>query len=248
MGCGTIAALGLMGAGTGMQIAGNKKSGDAMNSAANNEKMRQQGFLGENLNTFHNSLDQSRLPAANQQIQQGTQAVAGQTTGMSTPQVGAVGGYPSMNTSLTNRASGAANAGLQGYGNYGFQQGLKDTRAEGQLGVTNQLSQNSLAPLNAEIGQASHRGDTLGGIGSLLGTAGSLLGLSSMKAPKTAQLPGVPSQAQMQGLTGGYGPLAGGYAAQKFDPIMQPFQMNATFGTNPQMDSWMTNPYGMYGF
>ena len=86
----------------------------------------------------------------------------------------------------TNAAGQQANANLQGYSNYGFQQGLKDLSANSQLGLIGNQARSAESVLPYELQSAANADSGLASLGSLLGTAGSLAGLYGVtKAPGT---------------------------------------------------------------
>jgi hypothetical protein len=192
MGCGTLIALGLAGAGAGLGYAGEQQSKNAMNNSINAELGRQQGFTKQAQGVFNQSLGQSTPQAAQQQIGQGTQQAL-QTIGraqnvpaaFSMPSFGATNtGQQQAKMDLSNQAS----AGMQGYGEYTLDQALKDMQARSQLGVISNEAASSAAVNPYEIQAASQRGAPLQAAGSLLGTLGTLGGIYGMLG-KGPQMP-----------------------------------------------------------
>ena len=194
MGCGTIAALALMGGGAGASMAAGAKERSAMNAATQAELQRQQGFAQHGQNLFQQSLGQSGTPVANQQVQQGNQQVMEATQNAARVPFGnSVAPLPGAGNSLASAALDAslgrsqnANAALQGYSNYGFQQGLKDQSIGSQLGVLNNQARSSASVLPYEVQQASTSQSGLNSLGQLMSIAGMLTGLYGLTSAPTA--------------------------------------------------------------
>lgn len=187
MGCGTIAALALSGAGAGAKIGAASSESDAMNQATQQQINAQNAYAKKGMSVFDQSLAQSTPQAMSQQQQTGSQQVAQATQAAALTPVG----LPS-NSNPSNAANVAyqgqqtkdqlaqgANADLQGYSNIGVQQGLKDQSVNSQLGVigTNARRSASIFPTLLQNAQISANGEA--SIGSLLSTLGSILGMAS---------------------------------------------------------------------
>jgi hypothetical protein len=221
MGCGTLVALGLMGAGLGASEGASVMEGRAMNSKAQNELARQRAYQHRGMGVFNQSLGQSTPQAAQQQIGQG-QRQALQSSQMSALPLMALPSAPNEPfSSVANAASGAesnraigSNAALQGYSNYGLQQYLKDLSAGSQLGLISNQAQQSENVLPVELQQASQSQQGLSSLGQLLSAAGMLTGIGSMTgAFGAAPLANAPTAGTYFGApygAGTGGPLPGG--------------------------------------
>ena len=194
MGCGALeVGIPLMLAGTGAQIGANVMEGNAMNSKVSAELARQSAFQKRGTGVFQQSLGQSTPQAAQQQIGQGQQQYTQAMQGAKLPMLSQPGTLPNDTsriidtaTQARNNMSNMANANLQGYGNYGLQQHLKDLQAGSQLGVIGNEAQQSAGVLPTELAQARQSQAGLSSIGQLLSTVGSLAGMYGLMSPAAA--------------------------------------------------------------
>jgi hypothetical protein len=186
MACGTIAGLALAGAGAGTQAYAGSKETSAMNDAVSQEMARNQQYQQQGQNVFQQSLAKSTPQAAQQQIGQGQQQLAGliqnaQAVPLSLSMPSSIGVNDQTQQAKTNMSNTAA-SNLGGYSNFGLQQNLKDMQAGSQLGVINQNARGWANILPAQIQQASQSQQGLMSLGQLLGMAGMVTGLSGLGA------------------------------------------------------------------
>ncbi len=190
MGCGTIVGLLLGGAGAGVSELANVNTRNTMNDTVNQELARNQAYQKQGSQVFNQSLAQSTPQAANQQIGQGQQQLAGLiSNAQATPMSASMPSFGNVNTqtqTAKNQLSNTAAANIGGYSNYGLQQYLKDLQAQSQLGVINKNAQGWANILPAQLQQASQSQSGLSALGSLLGTGGLLAGLSGLGAAPAA--------------------------------------------------------------
>lgn len=252
MGCGTLAALALTGAGAGAKMYAGQQEQNAMNNATNAELQQQQQFQKQGSQIFQNSLAQSTPQAAQQQIGQGVQNIAGATQASALPPVSLPQTGPTSNAARVsysgqdaqNQRGAQANAGLQGYGNFTLQQGLKDLSANSQLGLLGNQAAASERVLPYMLQQAANSQAPLAGIGSLLGTAGQLVGIGSLTGAFGGGAAAAPTAGQIGALGAGFGPTTASFAnslpsatttfgQSAFSPLMNP-------------SSWMYNTVPLY--
>lgn len=200
MGCGAISLLAML-AGTGAQEYGNVSASNAMNQKVSEEMARQKAFQKQASELFQQSLGQSAAPTAQQQIQQGVGQSLGATTNAGKIPFGTASvPLPGTGDDLAQAQLQAQlglgqqnNAAFQGYGNYGFQQGLKDQSIGGQLGVVNSEARQSAGVLPTELQQAQGSQQGIQALGQLLSTVGLLAGLGSLTAaPAGGAVTGAP--------------------------------------------------------
>lgn len=195
MGCGTLAALALTGAGAGTQLYAQNKAQGAMEDATQSELRRQREYQTKADQVFRQGLRQSESGTAEQQIAQGQKQALDATRSASLPRLalptttnrpgqttGNQANVSYVGQDARNTMGSLANANLKGYGNYGVQQGLGNMDINNRLGVINNMSQRSQAVLPFELEQARNSQAMLQSLGSLLGTAGMLTGIGSMVA------------------------------------------------------------------
>ena len=182
------AALAVAGAGT--QMYANNQTQSAENQATQNEINLQNNYAKKGQQVFQQSLGQSTPQAAQQQIQQGQQLAANSIANaqatplsLSTPSIGNV------QTAQDSTRQGMSNKVASNYfgqSNYPLQQYLKDLKANSQLGVIGNQSQQAARNFPTYLGAAAQSQQGLSALGSLLGTGGSLLGaFGSATAPTT---------------------------------------------------------------
>ena len=233
-------------AGTGAQMGANVMEGNAMNSKASAELARQSAFQKRGTGVFQQSLGQSTPQAAQQQIGQGQQQYTQAMQGAKLPMLSQPGALPNdtsriidTSTQARNNMSNMANANLQGYGNYGLQQHLKDLQAGSQLGVIGNEAQQSAGVLPTELAQARQSQAGLSSIGQLLSTVGSLAGMYGLMSPAAA----APTAAQFGSLGAGFGPVSAGYGAQLAGSgALLPYQSAQTL-TNLGFGAPLSLPY-----
>lgn len=180
MGCGTLLSLALTAGGAAAGEVGASQAKNNENAvvqqylnAQNKYGKQGQALLGQSMNA-------STPEAAAQQVAQGqSQYLNAARNATAVPL-----GLPTAATTSTDQAvdrartdlGNQAMANFAGYGNYGFQQGLKDQNIGAQLGANNALSGIAGSYLPAELGQASQSGAGWDSLGSLLSGLGTLAG------------------------------------------------------------------------
>ena len=236
MGCGTIAGLGLAAAGAGVNMYANNQVRGKMNDLTNQEMARNQGFQQKAQGVFNNSLQQSIPQAANQQIGQGQQQLAGLIqNAQQVPLSSSIPSFGNVNTMAEGAKTAMSNkaaSDLGGYSNYTLQQRLKDQQAGSQLGVIGNEAQGWANVLPAQLQQAQGSEQGLQALGQLLGAGGLLTGLSGLGA---APVTGTANAAQMGALANGWGPVTAQGAmnvGNSMSPFMQQSLMNS-FGMTP---------------
>lgn len=193
MGCGTLAALALTGAGTGAGMYAAQKERNAQNAAVGAELQRQKQFGQQTQGVFQKSLAQSTPQAFQAQQQAGAQKALA-----ATPQLTGLGQAPSTSTvgqDVKNVKQQQASAQQFGLSNQAMAQYLKDLEANTQLGVLSNMAGQSQQVLPIELQGAGQSYGKLGALGSLLGTAGQLVGVGSAVArpkPGLGAVPGSP--------------------------------------------------------
>lgn len=183
---GTAASL----AGTGVGIAGAKASQDAMEQSVRNQLNQEAQFQQQATPLYQKSLEQSSPENAQRAIQdqaaQTTELYRRlQQTPLSTASP-AVQLNP-QNTVRTDQAiqgQNAANAQLQGFGQWQIQQWLKNQQANLGLGTIGNLAQSGAANAGTLAQLAGRSGLGLQGAGSLLSSLG---GLSSLYGATAAR-------------------------------------------------------------
>lgn len=182
MGLETIAGLVLTAAGAGAQAVAAGKTRGAMNDVAMQQFQKQQEFARQGQQQFQQSLQQSTPQVAQQQIGEGQQQAAEATRNVQVlPFSSASAGSPMEQARV--RQGNTANAYLQGYSNYALKQQIKDTLANRNFQVLNNLSQGyaNLLPIQMQAAQQSQTG--LNNFGQILGLGGGLLGLAGAVSP-----------------------------------------------------------------
>lgn len=189
------AGMALSAAGAGASIAGAKKSERAMEKSVQAEIKRQRGYRDEAMQAYQQSLEQSGADVAQQQTEQGEAARAAAYKRLeSIPLAAPSNTQAPVESTTAGRVAGAqernlagAQANYMGLSEWQLQQLIKNMRARQRLGLIGTVSADSAGVNPYEIQNASHAGDTLGGIGTALGAAGSLLGsYGALSAPATA--------------------------------------------------------------
>lgn len=206
MACGTIAALGLGLGGAGVDMYANNQVRNKMNSDTSAELARQKQYQNQASNVFDQSLNKSTPQAANQQIGQGQQQLAGlinQVQGV--PLSASMPSFGDTNSQTQQAKQGMSNKAastLGGYGNFGLQQNIKDLQANSQLGLISGQARQSANVLPYELQQAQNSEQGLQSIGSLMSMAGMLAGLGGMMMPAGAALPASQTGAWMNEFNG----------------------------------------------
>lgn len=181
MSCGTLIGLALSGAGAGASEYAAQDENSAMNQQVANQLAQQAAYQKQGSKVFDTSLGQSTPQSAKQQVQQGQQQELGAIQNAQAAPL-ALAAAP-MGDTATEKAQqklgNDSNSQFTGYGNFGFQQGLKDQTAANQLGVINNNARSSASILPIELQSASQQDSGLSALGSLLGTAGLLTGVAS---------------------------------------------------------------------
>jgi len=175
--------------GTGLQVAGQQQAKNAAESATKAELARQEALRKKSRGEFAASLKAGGRDEADTQIQQGQQtrqadynraeavplgsSVA--STLQTTPQtaVGEAGQKAAKGLASQQRAQ------FTGLSDWQLQQAIKNARAAQMQSIYGNMAAGSANVLPLELQDASHKGDTLGGIGKLLGAAGMVTGIGS---------------------------------------------------------------------
>lgn len=234
----------LAAAGTGMSIAGNEQAKAAMERAQAAEGRRQKKYQQEAQGALSQSIDQSTRGVADKQLAEGeaarlkAYAEAGKTplqalpTGTSGNAV--VGNKSNPIADARARAAATANAWNQlaskaqarmgSYEDWGLKQGVKNARANQNLGIVSSLARGSANVLPIEIQDAAHSGDELSGWGQLVSALGMVAGAGAgaFAAPAAAGS----SAAASTPTLGGMGSSVGGTAlmgANAWGAVARPY-------------------------
>lgn len=221
----TLVGLGLTAAGTTAGVVSSTQEKNAMNSKAEAELTRQQNYAKQGQNVFEQSLSKSTPQAVAGQQGAGAQRALQEYTKLQSNQVpGSANGVGQINApnQLANtedaivrgkvNQQNEAGSVLQGYNASGLQQGIKDERARANLGQIGAFAQGSSNALPLELSQAQNSWSGLSGLGSLLNSAGGLLGIYGATHAPVNGATGGASQAQINALGQGWGPLNNSYA------------------------------------
>jgi hypothetical protein len=198
------AGLAVAAAGTGLSVAGAQESQHNMNRAVQDELARQQGYQQKGQSLFNQSLQASTPPKAQSQISSGQEAALGNYQKLAALPLGGdvTTAFPigdkaiaqNVNDYISQRQQ--AGSYLQGLGQYGTDQYVKDILANARLGINAANAGFSQSVLPLEIGAAQHSGADLAGIGQLLSavggtaaTAGAIGGLGGSTPAGTAAAP-----------------------------------------------------------
>jgi hypothetical protein len=182
-----IAGLAAAAAGTGLSIAGAKQSQENMNKAVQAELARQQGYQQTGQKLFTQSLEGSTPPKAQSQISSGQEAALGNYQKLASLPLGGdvTTAFPVGDKAIAQNVSDyvsqrqQAGSYLQGLGQYGVDQYVKDILANARLGINAANSQFSESVLPLEIGKAQQSGAELAGIGQLVSALGSTASTAS---------------------------------------------------------------------
>lgn len=232
MGCGTLIGAGLSAAGAGASAVAAGDESNAMNQKTQAELLRQQQYRQKEQGIAQQSFAQSTPQAAAQQIAQGQNQYLGNIKQAEAAPLALAG--PSLGDSREQqqRANMAAqqDSNFRGYGNYGFQQGLKDLSTNTQLNLLNNQAGQSEAVLPLELQAASQSQQGLSDIGKMLGSAGQIIGVANS--------------------IGGAGNLAGPTAMSQIGQYPMSAAMLNNIGMQAMPSSWASNPslFNMYGF
>jgi hypothetical protein len=223
--------------GMGMGLMGSSNAAENMDEVLQRQINTLQGYGRLNQNALNKSIAASSYPSAMQQVKEGKQqfnsAMNPSFMGFQRPMNdnGQALGFAGQTSRNQQMADSRGN--MQGFGNFAFQQGIKDLNAGTSMENNNYLARQSMEPFMMRMQEAAHSGDQLAGIGSLLGTTGQLLSLVNMLPGSTsgAAALGAPDAAQMGALNAGYGPVSSGFAASlpTASPIISP-EATASFG------------------
>jgi hypothetical protein len=186
--CLPIASAALAVAGAGANYAGQEKAKSAMNRTTMAELLRQRGINDKASAEFASSLSKSGRNVAETQLQEGeSQKESGyrdlQAVPLDTGPAPLVGGTSSavnlqdksqLNLSNRNRAK------LGSYDKWQLDQMVKNVRSSQQQANFGQQASRSQAVLPLELQDASHKGDSLTDLGSILGLLSSLASVGSL--------------------------------------------------------------------
>lgn len=181
-------------AGAGLQAAGAQQAQDAMNRKTSEELQRQKKIQDKSKKVFSVSLGSSGKDTAERKIDEGqAQREQAYTDVQAVPLTQGGSVIPQGNSSSmmlrdasTRMLGNKSRANLGGYDTWLLDNAIKNIRANQNLNMNSQEAQRSQAILPMELQSASHAGDTLAGIGSIVQMAGSLYGLGGMGAGAAA--------------------------------------------------------------
>lgn len=189
MGCGTLVALGLGGAGAGLGVDAASQEQSAMNQAVQNQINAQNQYQKKGLGVFNQSLAQSTPTAMTGQQATGAQQYLDASrqaalTPLSLPSNASAALPGNQNIAYQgqqakNQLAQGANAQLQGYGNIGLSQYLKDLQANSQLGVIGTQAQRSAQAFPTLLQGAANSSQNEASWGKILSTLGALTGVGS---------------------------------------------------------------------
>ena len=180
-------------AGAGMSIAGAEQSKKAMNRQLEAELLRQKGYQKPATAAFEESLAQSGRQTAEEQIAEGEaqraaayKRVQGESLRETTSPIKENTSVNQVRTSQ-NEIQNRGMAGYQGLTAWQLKQMIKTMKAQQQLQRWSNFAQGSAAVSPYEVQNASYKGDSLSGAGSLVSALGMLAGVSGlgMKAATT---------------------------------------------------------------
>ena len=221
-----LGSLGLMGAGTGMQMSAASSEKDAMNSAVNDELARQEQYKKQGQAELANSIQNQSANSFGKDITQGQQEAKNEydklqsvpllqnntpTAGSSPTENKIVGEQAAAKNTMGNTAA----AGMKGYDEAGVQSWINNLKSNTEIGQTGQFARNSEAVLPSEIQAAQQSEQGLAGAGSLVSTLGSVLGLANAVgafAPAAAASAPVSSSA-MEAMNAGFGPVSNAFGS-----------------------------------
>jgi len=246
-----IAGLAASLGGTGMQIAGNAKAQSALNATRAQEVQQQAGFQKTAQHTVNDSLAQSTMPVAKQQMASGTadrltafqalQAAGAPLTdqsGQPTTTNKVIGGTPTEQAAARAGTAGTAWSNLAanaqategGYGDWQTAQNVKNAKATGNLSAIGTQASDAASIYPIEQNVALQKGDQLSGWGQFLQTLGSLSMMGASIAAPAA--PAAMTAAQGSSFMAGAGPVSAGYAAAN------PWSTIAAQGANSPITGW----------
>jgi len=187
-----LAGLAASAAGTGMQMAGARKSRKAMEATRAAELARQKKYQEQAGKTFEASLSKSTRANADAAMAEGANrrtsaydriAAGNQPTALNqvTTNRTVLPGPTTANRSAEawSQLVGGNQAKLGGTADWQLGQGIKDTRASQDLAVISDNARGSARILPSELEAASHKGDSLSGWGQLLQAAGAVAGMAA---------------------------------------------------------------------
>lgn len=202
--------------GAGLQAAGAAKARNAMNDRTSAELNRQRKFRQEGKERFAGSLQQSTPERAKGLLQEGEQMSLARSKQTQSVPLTIEQPEQGSTTQVRDRAEmnrgNRARAAVSAQPWWTLNQAIKDIRANQELGTINNFAQGSQAQLPLEIQDASHKGDTLAGIGSLVSMLGSLYGISSIASGAGAASATTAAAKPVAG----YGWTGGSYVAKPF--------------------------------
>ena len=179
---GLLISLALSAIGTAMQSAGAAKAQRAMEDRTQAELDRQARIQKQAEEEYTKSLAQSQGDVAVQQVQQGSQereqlynqlqAVPQDTQAQQITQ----NPMEKLRDAAQMQVSNKTRAKLGGYETWVLDQAIKNARASQNLGIFTQQAGRSANVLPLEIQAASHAGDNLSGLGTVVSGLGSLFG------------------------------------------------------------------------
>lgn len=218
-----IASLAATATSAGMGMAAQEQAAGAQRHAANAELQRQQEFQKNAQQVANESLAGSTREIADQQIQQGADnrmAAYQRVGGIASPSAASPNQFAVQPNSSAARAAESSGTSKQlaaawnkivapsqaragGYGDWGLAQDKKNTRANERIGQAGDAARGSSRVSGYEQQQASHAGDTMAGIGSVLGALGSVGGMYAATRPAAASY-GTTKAARFNKITNGW--------------------------------------------
>jgi hypothetical protein len=170
---GLLPAAALAVLGTGMQMAGARKSAQAQDDAYAQQLTTQQGHKQEGAQLFNQTLNKSNLAAAGGAIQEGTgQRLADYNSPvtLSGARVEAPGGASttSKQNQITVEQQKQARAKLGGYGDWLFNNAIMQGRSQQGMNQVSSFAGGDARLFPLMLQDAGRKGDNLSGLGALL--------------------------------------------------------------------------------
>lgn len=166
-------------AGTGLQLAGRAQATGAANRAYGDQLAAQKKFQGQSGQSFQSFLPTVGAGQAQLDISGGQ---AKRQQGYAQQAAQPVAAQPAQSPVLATRdqaaiqQQGTSRAKLGGYQDWQFQNAIRDLHEQQKQQQFGDFAGHTAALLPLQLQDASHAGDGLSGIGSLVGLAGALAG------------------------------------------------------------------------
>ena len=188
-----VAGLGLTATGTGMSIAGNHQSQNAINAARRGYVQKQADLTRQNNTIAQKSIAGSSADVANQQIQAGANARTTAWDNLQKSTVPVASALPANGGTATGaagaRSVGAGNtwnnlnakaaAKEGGYGDWENQQSIKNADVAQQLGINKNFAEGNARLFPTQMEVASQAGGPMSGWGQIVSSIGQVAGMAS---------------------------------------------------------------------